>query len=61
MLFLTILRDEKDKMNKYTRIIKKTKFWAYLSDITGYRKTKRLIYKDKRGEYIIIEGVKKYV
>lgn len=48
-------------MNKYTRIIKKTKYWAYLVDSTGYRKTKRIIKKDKRGEYIIIEGVKKYV
>ena len=48
-------------MKKYTRIIKRTKFWVYLADITGYRKTKRKIYKDKIGEYIIIESKKIYV
>ena len=48
-------------MKKYTRILKKTKYWVYLTDITGYRKTRRKINKDKVGEYIIIENKKIYV
>ena len=48
-------------MKKYTKIQKRTKYWVYLTDITGYRKTKRRIQKDKVGEYIIIESKKIYV
>ena len=48
-------------MMKYTKIIKKGKYWVEISDITGYRITKRKIYEDKRGQYILIEGVKRYV
>ena len=48
-------------MKKYTRFEKKGKYWVILTDITGYKKSKRLIRKDKKGKYIIIGGIKKYV
>lgn len=48
-------------MKKYIRFEKKGKYWVILSDKTGYRKSRRLIKKDEKGEYIVVDGVKKYV
>lgn len=48
-------------MKKYIKITKKSRYWAYLEDETGYRKSRRLIKKDSKGEYIMVEGVKRYV
>ena len=43
---------------KYTKIEKKGKYKAIISDKTGYKKTERLIYKDKVGEYVIVNNKK---
>ena len=43
---------------KYTKIEKKGKYKAIISDKTGYRKSKRIIRKDKIGEYVIIDNKK---
>lgn len=58
MLFLSVLRGVKINMIKYTKIEKKGKHKAIISDKTGYRKKVRLIYTDKIGEYIIINNKK---
>ncbi len=58
MLFLGVLRGVKINMIKYTKIERKGKNKAIISDKTGYRRTERLIYKDKVGEYVIIDNKK---
>lgn len=61
MLFLSVLRGEKINMNKYTQTTIKNKYWAEISDKTGYKKSIRKIKKDKKGKYIIINKEKKYI